>query len=70
MSAAALPAKHASGGSPATGRDAQSIAFLSTPLIELLYSGALIRRPWWASIRSFSLRAFAGRPSLSSKSPS
>ena len=45
MIAAVLPVKHSSGASPGTGRDAQSMAFLSTAEIELLYSGEEIMNP-------------------------
>ena len=45
ISEATLPTKHANGGSPTTGRDAQSMAFFSTAVMELLYSGAEMRNP-------------------------
>ena len=44
-SAATLPVKQASGGSPGTGRDAQSIVFFKSADSELLYSGEEIRNP-------------------------
>ena len=44
-STAALPVKQASGGSPATGREAQSIVFFNNAVIELLYSGEEIKNP-------------------------
>ena len=42
INVATLPAN----GSLGWGRDTQSIVFLSTAVIELLYSGAEIRKPW------------------------
>ena len=52
------------------GRDSQSIAFLKTPGIELLYSGVTRSRPSAAAIASFSATTGAGMPSLASTSPS
>ena len=47
---ATLSLKHTKGDSSRSGRDAQSIAFFSKVVIELLYSGQAIRNPWCAFI--------------------
>ena len=47
---ATLPLKATRGSSPGTGRDTQSMAFLRTAVIELLYSGEAISRPSWPII--------------------
>ena len=42
---AALLRKATNDGSPGAGRDTQSMAFFSTAVMELLYSGQAISRP-------------------------
>ena len=54
----------------ALGRDSQSIAFLNTPGIELLYSGVTSSSPSAATIASFSAATAGGMPSAVSMSPS
>ena len=54
----------------ALGRDSQSIAFLNTPGIELLYSGVTRSRPSAATIASLSAATAGGMPSATSTSPS
>jgi hypothetical protein len=49
----------------AEGRDIQSMAFLSTPGIEWLYSGLTSSSPSAAAIWSFSWRTAAGAPAAS-----
>ena len=44
-STATLSVKQASGGSPGDGREAQSIVFFSSAVIELLYSGRRNQKP-------------------------
>ena len=62
--------KTCSGASP-SGRTwlTQSSAFLSSGVIEALYSGQAMKIPLWASITALSLRAFSGGPSEASRSP-
>ena len=52
------------------GRESQSMAFLNTPGIELLYSGVTSSTPSAAAIRSLSVRTASGRPLSASRSPS
>ncbi|MNG34330.1 hypothetical protein D3C84_1207870 [compost metagenome] len=54
----------------ADGRLNQSIAFLKTPGIELLYSGVNRITPSAAMIFCFSAVTASGMPSLASTSPS
>ena len=68
MIATGLPPKTL--GMSLGGRDSQSIAFLSTPGIELLYSGVTSRRPSAPAIRSFSSVTGSGIPRSRSTSPS
>jgi hypothetical protein len=49
-----FPVKHSSDFSFGTGRETQSMTFLSAAVIELLYSGQPIRSPTWALNSSFS----------------
>jgi hypothetical protein len=54
----------------AGGRDNQSMAFLNTPGIELLYSGVTSRSPSAPTIASFKALTAGGIPSAPSTSPS
>ena len=54
----------------ALGRDSQSIAFLKTPGIELLYSGVTSNSPSAATIASFREATAGGMPSAVSISAS
>ena len=54
----------------AGGRDSQSIAFLKTPGIELLYSGVTISSASAPTIASFKAATAGGIPSAASTSPS
>ena len=54
----------------AGGRDSQSIAFLKTPGIELLYSGVTISSASAPTIASFKAVTAGGIPSAASTSPS
>ena len=66
----------ATGRSPNTcaisdaGRDNQSIAFLNTPGMPLLYSGVTSSRPSQARIFAFNACTASGTPSAASTSPS
>ena len=51
-------------------RETQSMAFLSTAVMELLYSGQLSSNPSWSITSCLSVRTFAGSPSAASRSPS
>ena len=57
-------------GMSVAGRDSQSIAFLNTPGIELLYSGVTSSRPSAAAIASFNSATAGGMPADASRSPS
>ena len=52
------------------GRLSQSIAFLKTPGMPLLYSGVTSSSPSAATISSFSAATAPGMPSVASTSPS
>jgi hypothetical protein len=52
------------GSSSVSARETQSMAFFSTPLIELLYSGAEIISPSCSRKSALSLRAFLREPAL------
>ena len=60
--------KATSAGSFGAGRDAQSMAFFKTAVIELLYSGAAIRKPSWSMRSRLNLAAAGGRPPAASRS--
>jgi hypothetical protein len=68
--AADLPRKASSSFSSPSARDAQSMAFLSPPGTELLYSGVEMRKPSASTMSFFRRLAPAGRPEASSSSPS
>src|SRR4051812_1624681 len=57
-------------GSSGRGREIQSMVFLSSAVIELLYSGQLNRNASFASISALSARALSGKLSAASISPS
>src|SRR5215471_5827745 len=56
-------------GMSTAGLDSQSIAFFSTPGIELLYSGVTIKRPSASAILVFNSRTGAGMPSAAPGTP-
>jgi Adenylate and Guanylate cyclase catalytic domain len=68
MSATGLPPKMA--WMSAGGLDNQSIAFLNTPGIELLYSGVARSSPSAVAMACFNLVTDCGMPPLASRSPS
>ena len=47
----------------------QSSVFLSSGVIEALYSGLAMKMPLWACISALNLCAFSGWPSAASRSP-
>ncbi len=55
---------------PPGPRESQSMAFLKTPGMELLYSGVTSSRPSAATIFSFSTVTASGMPLSASTSPS
>ena len=64
-SPATLSTKHSSGFSAGPGRDPQSIVFLRTPEIELLYSGDAMRSPWFARKEILELPRIGAGPPIS-----
>src|SRR5213594_4088916 len=56
-------------GMSAGGLDSQSIAFLNTPGIELLYSGVASSKPSAVAMLSFNAATVGGMPSVDSTSP-
>jgi hypothetical protein len=68
MSTTGLPPKMA--WKSAGGLDNQSIAFLNTPGIELLYSGVARSSPSAVAMACFNLVTDCGMPPLASRSPS
>src|SRR5262249_8622260 len=65
---ATLPLNATRGGSPGAGRDAQSMAFFRTAVMELLYSGEAISRPSWSMKSCLSFWPFSGIPCSASRS--
>jgi hypothetical protein len=57
-------------GMSAAGRDSQSMTFLSTPGMELLYSGVTSSNPSEEAIFAFNSVTAGGRPCDASTSPS
>ena len=70
MSPATLPRNATWGASPGSGREAQSIAFLSTAVMAVLYSGELTSQPLCSISSRLNSFAFVGNPWSRSISPS